>query len=169
MMNPKRNTLRMLPCLMFLATLAASTFGAEGKLKVLIVTGFDVGAHKWRETTPHTQSVLVKTGRFDVQIAEGLEILESPTLSQFDVVVLNYGFWKAAEPSAKGKAGLLNYVKSGGGLVSTHFACSSFQEWKEYRELLGSSLEERGRRSRPTRQVQGDHQKGGSSHYQRPH
>jgi type 1 glutamine amidotransferase len=50
---------------------------------------------------------------------------------------LSYGFWKEAEPSEKAKAGLLDYVKNGGNIVALHFACSAFQDWKDYGALLG--------------------------------
>jgi len=109
----------------------------EQKLKALIVTGFDVGAHQWRDTTRATAAALEESGRFEVKISEDIGILESSSLNNYDVVLLNYGFWTAPEPSEEGKAGLLNYVKNGGGLVSLHFSCSSFQEWDEYAELLG--------------------------------
>jgi hypothetical protein len=107
------------------------------KLRVLIVTGFDVGAHKWRETSQLTAAVLEQSGRFDVKVCEDLGILESSSLDAYDAVVLNYGFWNAPDPSDKSKEALLNYVKGGKGLVSLHFSCSSFQEWGEYAELLG--------------------------------
>ena len=53
------------------------------------------------------------------------------------MLVLNFGFWDEPDPSEQAKAGLLNYVKNGGNVVALHFACSSFQEWKEYGNLLG--------------------------------
>ena len=125
--------------LIALVSLGAQAQKKKGpqKLKVLIVTGFDVGSHKWRETTPKACSILEKTGRFDVKVCENTDVFESSSLADYDVVVLNYGFWKEPDPSDKGKAGLLNYVKSGKGLVSLHFACSSFQEWKEYGQMIG--------------------------------
>lgn len=107
------------------------------KLKVLIVTGFDVRSHAWHETTELMRDDLESTGRFEVRVAEDVGIFESSTLKDYDVVVLNYGFWAAPDPSEEGKKGLLDYVKGGKGLVAVHFACSSFQEWGEYRTLLG--------------------------------
>jgi type 1 glutamine amidotransferase len=107
------------------------------KIKVLIVTGFDVPSHPWRETTPQAREVLESSGRFDVKVSEDIGIFESSSLEKYDVVVLNYGFWNEPEPSAEGKAGLLDYVKQGGGLVPLHFSCSSFQDWDEYASLLG--------------------------------
>jgi type 1 glutamine amidotransferase len=120
----------------FLA-LVAPRSDAESKVKALIVTGFDAGAHKWRETTDLTRAILEKTGRFEVKVCEDLGIFESSSLEGYDVVILNYGFWEAPEPSGRSKEGLLAYVKKGKGLVAVHFSCSSFQEWGEYGELLG--------------------------------
>jgi type 1 glutamine amidotransferase len=110
----------------------------SGKIRVLVVTGFDAASHKWRETTPLVRSVLETDDRFDVKVCEDVGIFESPSsLEQYDVVVLNYGFWDAPEPSPRAKAGLLDCVRQGKGLVSLHFACSSFQDWQEYSDLLG--------------------------------
>ena len=111
--------------------------GKTSPIKVLVVTGFDVGAHKWRETTQATVANLEKSDRFEVKVCEDLGILESSSLNDYDVVVLNYGFWTQPDPSDKAKAALLDFVKSGKGLVSLHFACSSFQDWSEYAKLLG--------------------------------
>ena len=45
---------------------------AEEKVDVLIVTGFDVGSHKWEDSTKLVQAILVKTGRFDVTVSKDL-------------------------------------------------------------------------------------------------
>jgi type 1 glutamine amidotransferase len=110
--------------------------GAE-KVKVLIVTGFDVGAHKWEESAKLNQTILQASDRFDVAISTDKEVFASPKLSDYDVLVLNFGFWDEPEPSDKAKAGLISYVKGGGNIVALHFACSSFQNWKEYGDMLG--------------------------------
>jgi len=110
---------------------------APEKIKVLVVTGFDVGAHNWQEASSDTAAILSESGRFDVKIAENLDVFASPALKDYDVLVLNYGFWSQADPSDEAKAGLLDYVKSGKGVVALHFACSSFQDWDEYHELVG--------------------------------
>jgi type 1 glutamine amidotransferase len=64
-------------------------------------------------------------------------VFASPSLGDNQVVLLNFGFWKEADPSDAAKAGLLKYVKGGGNVVAQHFACSAFQDWDEYAELLG--------------------------------
>lgn len=135
-MNWRRISLTAI-CVALLGTASSGQEREQPKLKVLIVTGFDVGAHKWHETTEFTRSVLEKSGQFEVKVCEDTGIFESSSLGTYDAVVLNYGFWDAPDPSAEGKAGLLNYVKSGKGLVALHFACSSFQDWTDYGDMLG--------------------------------
>jgi type 1 glutamine amidotransferase len=121
-----------------LTVLFASRFseGAE-KVKVLIVTGFDAGAHKWEESAKLNQAILQKSDRFEVALSTDKEVFASPKLRDYHVLVLNFGFWNEPDPSEKAKAGLIDYVKGGGNIVALHFACSSFQGWKEYGEMLG--------------------------------
>ena len=112
---------------------------AEGadKIKVLIVTGFDVGAHKWEESAKMNQAILQKSDRFDVTVTTDKNVFASPKLSDYGVLVLNFGFWQESDPSPEAKAGLLKYVQDGGGIVALHFACSAFQQWKEFGDMLG--------------------------------
>jgi type 1 glutamine amidotransferase len=128
-------------CLSLLALSAVAAFANAGepaeKAKVLIVTGFDADAHVWEESTKLVQAILDKTGRFDLTISKDKEVFASPKLGDYDAIVLSYGFWNEPDPSEEGKAGLLDYVKNGGNVVALHFACSSFQDWKEYGVLLG--------------------------------
>lgn len=127
--------------LLLLAILVSSFMddcrAAAPKSKVLIVTGFDVRSHVWEESTEMVRSILEQTERFELTISKNKEDFASPSLSDYDAVVLSYGFWKEADPSDKAKAGLLNYVKNGGNVVALHFACSSFQDWDEYAALIG--------------------------------
>ena len=136
-MNKRHQPLFLMLFILLAVTLAGNLQAADKKVKALVVTGFDVGSHKWQESTKLIEQVLTKTGRFDVTVSKDKEVFGSDSLSGYQVVVLSYGFWKEADPSDKAKAGLLNYAKAGGNVVALHFACSSFQDWKEYRNLLG--------------------------------
>jgi type 1 glutamine amidotransferase len=107
------------------------------KIKVLIVTGFDAGAHKWDESSRLNQAILQDSNRFDVAISTDKNVFASPKLSDYDVLVLNFGFWNEPDPSDEAKAALIKYVKDGGNVVALHFACSAFQQWNEFGELLG--------------------------------
>ncbi len=118
-------------------SIAAEVHAAESKIKTLIVTGFDVRAHNWEESSRTVHAILSESGRFDVTISNDKEVFASPTLGDYDAIVLSYGFWEEAEPSEQAKSGLLEYVKNGGNLIALHFACSAFQDWQEYGVLLG--------------------------------
>ncbi len=106
-------------------------------IRVLLLTGFDVKSHPWKQSSPLVREILEKDGACQVFICEDLGILESSSLAKYDVIVLNYGFWKEPEPSEKAKQALVDFVKDGKGLVALHFACSAFQDWAEYQKLLG--------------------------------
>lgn len=136
-MNAPIRRLGFLCALSFLGLGSAIAHAATEKASVLIVTGFDVDSHQWQESTRLVQTILEKTGRFDVMISKDKEVFASPSLGEYDVVVLSYGFWKEPDPSEKAQQGLLDYVKNGGNVVALHFACSSFQDWEEYGVLLG--------------------------------
>ena len=113
-------------------------FAQDTKIPTLIVTGHDVvPAHPWRDTTQLLRQQLEASGKFDVKVCEDTSILESSTLGVYKVIVLNFGFWDVPQLSDRAKENLLTYVRNGGGLMPLHFACSSYQDWKEYAELIG--------------------------------
>jgi len=140
-------TMRLSQRIVLLASLLTAAFvvpfseGADQakaeKVKVLIVTGFDAKAHLWEESARANQAILQASDRFDVAISADKNVFASPKLTDYDVLVLNFGFWTEPDPSAESKAGLLEYVKGGGNVVALHFACSAFQEWKEFGDMLG--------------------------------
>ncbi len=134
-MHTLRSTFRFCLTAVLTVALGATVVAAEEKIKVLIVTGFDVDSHQWEESTRLIKGILEETGRFDVTVSEDKERFTS--LDNFGVVVLGYGFWNEPDPSEQAKKGLLEYVRGGGNVVALHFACSSFQDWDEYAELLG--------------------------------
>lgn len=111
---------------------------AEKKqIRVLLITGRDVPAHPWRETTPVLREHLEKTRRFDVVVCEEPVVLESSALEGYDVILLNYYNWKRPSIGAKARENLVAFVKGGKGLVSFHFSVRAFGDWPEYRNLIG--------------------------------
>lgn len=130
-------TMFALSLLVLACSFAANAKAADEKIKTLIVTGFDVDSHKWEESSRTVHAILEGSGRFDVTVSADKEVFASLDVKDYQVVVLCYGFWNEADPSEQAKSGLLNYVKNGGSIVALHFACSAFQDWKEYGVLLG--------------------------------
>jgi uncharacterized protein len=124
----------------WLATLAAvvlataATYRAESKeVKVLIITGDEVSAHKWRETAPFLKDLLTRAGdKVDVTEAPSKD-LTPENLARYDVLLLNYRNTPqgakdnpASVWSDDNKRAFLDAVKGGKGLVVYHFASSAF-------------------------------------------
>jgi len=120
------------------AVSAALAAPAGGKaIRVLIVTGHDYPAHKWRQTTPVIRKALEETGRFEVRVCEDPEIMSAHIGERYDVVVLHYCDWETSSPSKAALEGLADFVRRGGGLVAIHFASGAFPNWPEYVRLIG--------------------------------
>jgi type 1 glutamine amidotransferase len=125
---------------------------APDKLKLLLITGDDVGAHKWQETAPFTRDILANSGRFDVKVVEDLSCLENAEdLKPFAVIFL-HRYHTKGHLSDKGRENLLGFVKGGKGFVVAHLASASFglrkkkegdkmvvvqEPWEEFRKLCG--------------------------------
>ncbi len=108
------------------------------QIKVLLITGDDVGAHPWREISETTREILVGSGKFDVKVSEDPLILESATaLKNYDVIVFTIYAQKLGDLTPQGKENLLNYVKGGKGFFVQHLATASFPKWEEFGKLCG--------------------------------
>ena len=111
---------------------------AEPKLtRVLLITGRDVAAHNWRETTPALREALEAAKKFEVVVSEEPAVLESSAVDGYDVILLNYYNWQRPTLSPKARENLLAFVKNGKGLVSFHFSVRAWEDWPEYRNLIG--------------------------------
>jgi hypothetical protein len=124
-------------------------FFQKDRLRVLLLSGRN--NHDWRTTTPFLRQLLVDTGRFDVRVVEEPEGLTAETLAAYDLVVSDYcgPRWGAATERA-----LVEFVRSGKGLVAVHGAAYAFSvhdvladrhvrtgitqpSWKEYADMVG--------------------------------
>jgi type 1 glutamine amidotransferase len=139
-----------------LVLVAAWIGSAEAKdIKVLLITGDEVSAHKWRETAPFLKAFLTRAG-------DQVDITETPsrdltpdTLTRYDVFLLNYrntpqgakdnpaSVWSDAN-----KRAFLDAVHSGKGLVVYHFASSAFTGTsdldKDYEKAIGGGWRKQG-------------------------
>ncbi len=106
-------------------------------LRALLVTGRDVPAHKWRETTPITREILESTKRFEVVVVEEPAVLETSALMSYDVLVVNLRNRLSERLSPEARRNVEAFVKSGRGLVALHFAVNAWEDWAEYRSMLG--------------------------------
>jgi len=118
--------------------LGASAPQKPAQIKVLLITGDDVGAHPWREISETTREILVGSGKFDVKVSEDPLILESATaLNNYDALVFTIYAQKLGDLTPQGKENLLNYVKGGKGFFVQHLATASFPKWEEFGKLCG--------------------------------
>ena len=109
------------------------------KLQALIITGQN--GHDWRGTTPLLRKMLEDTGRFDVRITEEFRGAGPETLAPYDLVVLNYfdGRKPALRWGERSDQALLDYVRSGKGLVVYHFSVAAFDGWTEFEKICAGN------------------------------
>ena len=60
----------------------------------------------------------------------------SPRFSDYDVVISNFG-WLAAELPEETRKNLEAFVANGGGFITLHAANNSWENWKEFNEMIG--------------------------------
>ena len=121
---------------------------APPKVKVLILTG--VSNHKWAATTPVLREILEQTGRFDVRVNEEGRGNGPETFAPYDVLLLNYNDYKqTAGPwwDNRARQAMLDFVRTGKGLVSYHSSNNAFWGWDEFDKLVGGTWRETGSHS----------------------
>ncbi len=109
------------------------------KLQALIVTGQN--GHDWRATTPVLRKLLEDSGRFEVRVTEEFRGAGAETLAPYDVVILNYydGNKPALRWGERADTALLNFVRSGKGLVIYHFSTAAFAGWTEFEKMCAGN------------------------------
>jgi len=120
------------------------------KTAVLIITG--QSNHNWRGTTPLLRKALEDTGKFDVHVTEEFRGAGPETLAPYDLVVLNYFDRNLPELrwGDRADAALLDFVRSGKGMVVYHFSVAAFNGWTEYEKLsAGNWRPDKGHHSAP--------------------
>ena len=110
---------------------------AAPALRVWLVTGVDHKAHDWKKSTPVLRELLEEEKRLNVRIFEDPEWLASDVLFDYDVVLLHFKNFQPFKREEQMRANLSKFAKDGGGLVVLHFACGAFEDWPEYRNLVG--------------------------------
>lgn len=109
-----------------------------GTRRVVIITGEDYPGHKWKLTGPALRTELQKDARLQVDLVEEIEFTRSRQLHEYDAVVIHFKNYDPAVPGREGFDNLRTFVAGGGGLVSVHFGCGAFQEFKaDFEQLIG--------------------------------
>lgn len=119
--------------------LCAQQPAVPSKIQVLIITGQN--GHDWRSVTPELRKSLEDTGRFEVRVTEEFRGAGPETVAPYDLVVLNY--YERRRPELwwgeRAQNALLDFVRSGKGLVMYHFSVAAFDGWEEYEKLSGGN------------------------------
>jgi len=80
------------------------------------------------------------TGRFEVRVNEDFRGAGPETLAPYDLVVINYyenkdKKWWWGE---RAQQALIDFSKSGKGVVIFHFSVAAFEGWTEYEQMCGA-------------------------------
>ncbi len=86
--------------------------------------------------TAALQALGEKTGAFAVVVGNQPSVFESRNLEQFDGVCFNNTTGELFE-DARLKQGLIDFVRSGKGIIGLHAATDCFYNWPEFGELMG--------------------------------
>ncbi len=106
--------------------------------QVLLVSGQDFRGHHWRKTGPVMEQLITEDKRMEVTVCETPFALGLKHLDYYDAVFIHFKNHQEDIPATKKmKENLAAYVKNGGGMCLSHFACGAFMEWPEFVELSG--------------------------------
>lgn len=124
---------------LFATVLGAQPAPQPKKIQTLIITGQN--GHDWKAVTPLLRKALEDTGKFEVRVTEEFRGAGPETLAPYDLVVLNY--YEKRQPALwwgeRAQNALLDWLKSGKGLVMYHFSTAAFDGWTEYEKLSGGN------------------------------
>lgn len=127
-------------------TVAAPDKEALSKVKVLILTGAEMGAHNWKTRTAALEEVLAENARFEVGVETDPEFLANDKLFEYDVILMNFYSGEKDYPGKKSKENLVKFIaQDGKGLFILHFACGNFHDWPEFSNIAGLVFTPRGR------------------------
>ncbi len=105
--------------------------------RIALVTGIDYPGHKWEDTSKALMEELAKDKRLKVDLIKDPAFLGTKKLNQYDAVIIHFMPWEKPSPGPKAGEALKAYIKSGKGMVVTHFACGAFNDWPPFVEVAG--------------------------------
>jgi len=126
---------RVIVVLICVVGVLLSGFNGHDKIKVLILSGRN--NHDWEKTTPKLKSIYEKSRLFEVRVSEQPESLKPAELKNYDVIVSNWNSFPETDVrwSSELENALINFVKSGGGVVTFHASTTAFFEWPGFKEI----------------------------------
>ena len=130
---------------------AAARPSSAEPVKALIITGDNVGAHKWPETSKALKEILEEGGRIKVDITTTpSKDLTDENLAKYDVLILNYRETATGPVDSRwseaNKEAFLKAVRGGKGLVGYHYASAAFAKpnWEEFEKAVAGGWRTQG-------------------------
>ena len=121
-------------CFALLATSQEPTQAEESSsnIRVLIISGGHAFEHdQFFKLFQDNAEITFKAAEHP----NALALLRPESAKQFDVLV-TYDYWQ--DISEEAKTDFLDWLKQGKGLLVLHHAIASYQEWPEYRKIIGA-------------------------------
>jgi sialate O-acetylesterase len=125
--------------------------GTAEPVKALIITGDNVPAHAWKDTTKALEDILQEGGRIKVDVTSTpSKDLTDENLAKYDVLVLNYRDTPGGAPESRwsdtNKDAFLKAVRGGKGLAVYHWASSAFAKpnWEEFEKAVAGGWRSQG-------------------------
>jgi len=86
------------------------------------------------------------TGAFEVTATEDESFFEPEKLNEFDAVIMLNTTGEVFKTDTEGqedrlKNSLVEFVKSGNGLIGMHSATDTYKNWKEYNDMMGGAFD----------------------------
>ena len=95
---------------------------------------------------------LLDEAEIESEVHSDFSVLEEAALNSFDLITLNCARWTCSQPQVPpewrehwafdlpqpAREGLLAYLQQGKGLLALHAATLCFDDWPEFREILGA-------------------------------
>jgi type 1 glutamine amidotransferase len=109
------------------------------RLQALIITGQN--PHDWRATTPSMRKTLEDTTKFEVRVVEEFRGGTPEMLAPYGLVIVNYydGGRPENQWGERAKTALVDFVRSGKGLVLYHLSLGAFDGWTDYEKMSGGN------------------------------
>ncbi len=105
--------------------------------KILVFWRCEGFAHSCIPLASRTFEIMgKKTGAFDVVFSDRMAAFEPDVLDRFDAVLFN-NTTRLAFSNPEHRKALMDFVKSGKGLIGIHAASDNFYEWPEAAEMMG--------------------------------
>jgi type 1 glutamine amidotransferase len=115
-------------------------------VKALVLSGGV--AHQYETTSGQLREILTGAG-FETTVTEDLDLLASNKMKEFDLLVMNCVRWTCEQTpqwaddwcyhiSQENREGMLRHLISGRGLLALHAATICFDDWPEFRNIIGA-------------------------------